>query len=536
MEKKFRNRTKEKRLCSEAVSDILEYELINEKEIHFLVHKYRWLYKAIPYTPNGIAGDFHKLYDGLHTFKYYLDLKPAAIEALENYEQKRNWDEPTIIEWLLKYEDIGTVLNIILFNTMFSDMEVLGDMFGKLHQDYTLKVGTIDFHPIIEFIYLFDKHYNTIIEKYKTNQEEGIVFENGHEYYEGNTKTLIDYIGPRLNMPIEEVFKKHSEPFEVKRLKHLVPLKAENRIVPSATLQKAHDCFHTDQYHEAIELYKDLLVSRNDLHEAKAGLAISYFITEEYELAEKTATQLDHWQYRDLINLISKFKASEEMGGLKDNNSYEIADRFSQEAIEEEAKTLDRDKWLKAYEDLYSSISIKPDGLPSIANAHLNGRFFSNIAHFHRLYHTRKFESSILSEMTHYQATCYFIGTMDIVALDKLLDYKEYADVEKPIFLNKLEQAFYVLKENGNKRLYQNTGVCEICMKGCPAVAFVGDNNTHYIELLIEIENDRVKDIYECNSFKYDTLNPKFLGKRISLDCSAYSRDKDLGLDDDMQF
>jgi hypothetical protein len=73
-------------------------------------------------------------------------------------------------------------------------------------------------------------------------------------------------------------------------------------------------------------------------------------------------------------------------------------------------------------------------------------------------------------------------------------------------------------------------------MKGCPAVAFVGDNNTHYIELFIETENDRVKDIYECNSFKYDTLNPNFLGKRISLDCSAYTKDKDLGLDDDMPY
>lgn len=211
MEKNFRNRTKEKRLCSYAVSEILEYELVNEKEILFLVHKYRWLHKAIPYTPNGIAGDFHKLYDSLHTLKYYLDLKPAAIEALEDYQQQQNWDESTIIEWLLKYEDIGTVLNIMLFNTMFSDMEVLGDLFGKLHQDYSLKVGTVDFYHIIDFIGLFDKHYDAIIEKYNTNQEEGIFVENGIEYYEASTKTLIDYIGPALNMPIEEIFKKQKK-------------------------------------------------------------------------------------------------------------------------------------------------------------------------------------------------------------------------------------------------------------------------------------------------------------------------------------
>ena len=119
-------------------------------------------------------------------------------------------------------------------------------------------------------------------------------------------------------MPIEEIFKKHNEPFEVKRLKHLVPLKTANKIVSSSILQKAHDFFHADQYQEAIELYKDLLMSRNDLHEAKAGLAISYFIIKEYELAEKTAAHLNLWQYRDLFNLITKFKESVKLGGLND--------------------------------------------------------------------------------------------------------------------------------------------------------------------------------------------------------------------------
>jgi epoxyqueuosine reductase QueG len=125
---------------------------------------------------------------------------------------------------------------------------------------------------------------------------------------------------------------------------------------------------------------------------------------------------------------------------------------------------------------------------------------------------------------------------MDIVALDKILDYREYADVEKPIFLNKLEEAFDIFKENGNTRLFETKGVCNACMKGCPTVAFIGDKDTHYIEMLIETENDRVKDMYECNSFKYDTFNKDFLGKRISLDCSAFTKNKDLESDDDMPF
>ncbi len=412
MEKNFRNRTKEKRLCSEAVQDILDYELVYEKEIQFLVHKYRWLNKVIPFTPNGIAGDFHKLYDNLNTLKYYLDSKSKAIEALEAYQLKRNWDEPTIIDWLLEYEETGNLLGSILYNTMFSDMQILGDGFGNLHESYSLKVGTIDFYPIIDFVWLFNQHY------------------------EANNKTLSDYINPSVEASFDHVYKNYKEGLD----------------------------------------------------------------------------------------------------GLKDLTNYEIADRLAEEAIEEETKAIDRDKWLKEYKDLFNSLSIQPAGLPSIANAHMNGRFFEQIANFHRLYHKRKFESTILSEMTHYHATCYFISTMDIIALDKILDYREYADVEKPIFLNKLEEAFEIFKNNGNTRLIETTGVCKGCKNGCPTIAFIGDNDTHYIELLIETENDRVKDIYECNSFKYDTYNTNFLGKRISLDCSAFTNNRNLGLDDDMPF
>ncbi len=532
----YRNRAKETRLCSEAVSDILDYELVNEKEINFLVQKYRWLNKVVPYTPNGIAGDFNKLYDALSTLKYYLNFKQEAIDALDEFGSKQNWDEPTLIEWLIKYEKLGKSLNPILSNTMFRDMQILGDGFGKLIDEYALLVGTLDFYPIIELVWTFNEKYKFIIDKYMPDQEDGISYENGHEYYESSKKTLMDYIAPALNKVIEAVFKNHKEPFEVKQLKRLIPIKAYQSKTPNTSLQQGHDYFHADEYQKAIDIYKDLLISRNDLYEAKAGLAISYFILEEYELADKMAAQLDTWQYKDLIRLITKVKAGLEIGGLKDLNSYEIADRFAEEAIEEEAKAVDRDKWLREYEDMFKSISIQPKGLPSIANAHLNGRFFSNIADFHRLYNRRFFEANILDKMSHYDATCYFIANMDIVALDNILDYREYADVEKPIFLKKLEETFDLFKENGNTKLLETSGVCNVCNKGCATIAFIGDNNTHYIELFIETENNRVKDIYECNSFKYDTFNTNFLGKRISLDCNAYTENEDSEADDDSPF
>mgnify|MGYP000902462902 CR=1 FL=1 len=84
MKQQFRNRRKEKILCSKAVSDILDYELVNEKEIFEILHKYRLVHKVIPYTPvDGPLGEFHRIYRELLKLSKYLLEKPNAKKALE---------------------------------------------------------------------------------------------------------------------------------------------------------------------------------------------------------------------------------------------------------------------------------------------------------------------------------------------------------------------------------------------------------------------------------------------------------------------
>jgi hypothetical protein len=119
--------------------------------------------------------------------------------------------------------------------------------------------------------------------------------------------------------------------------------------------------------------------------------------------------------------------------------------------------------------------------------------------------------------MTHKDAVEYFISRMDIYALDKILDYREYSDVDKPFFLEKLNSVFDTFKERGNIRLVSTNGICKGCQHGHVGVAFVGDNDDTYIELMILSENDKVTDIFECNDFKFDTYNKKFLGQRLML-------------------
>jgi hypothetical protein len=66
---------------------------------------------------------------------------------------------------------------------------------------------------------------------------------------------------------------------------NLVPLKPEWIALDehgNKTLQKANDAFHQDNYHQAISLYNNLLLSRPDILEAWLGLTISYLILGDY--------------------------------------------------------------------------------------------------------------------------------------------------------------------------------------------------------------------------------------------------------------
>ena len=166
---------------------------------------------------------------------------------------------------------------------------------------------------------------------------------------------------------------------------------------------------------------------------------------------------------------------------------------------------------------MYRSTSIAPEGLPSIANANFKGVKYKNIFDFHSKYIQRSFEKRILDHMTQKEAVIYFIGRMDIYGLNKILDYREYSDVEKPIFLEKLNIVFEKFKERGNTRLVSTNGVCQGCQHGHIGVAFIGDSDDTYIELMIMSEKDNVSDIFECNNFKFESYNKEHLGKRLFL-------------------
>ena len=193
---------------------------------------------------------------------------------------------------------------------------------------------------------------------------------------------------------------------------------------------------------------------------------------------------------------------------------FQIADNFCEEALIELTDT-HPSNWIVKHHDLYESISIKPEGRPSIANQHYGGLKYDYIGKFHSIYEQKVYEEDILNKKSQYGAILYFIERMNIDKIDELLDYQEYSDKDKPIFIEMLKGAFERFKEAGNNRLYREAGECKGCNNGCKGFAFIGDNDGSHIELVMEKSNDRVKDIYYCNIFSYLAESP---GPRIQLD------------------
>lgn len=121
---------------------------------------------------------------------------------------------------------------------------------------------------------------------------------------------------------------------------------------------------------------------------------------------------------------------------------------------------------------------------------------------------------------TQAQAVVHFIQQLDIEMVDSLLDNNlEYQDMRKDIFINKLGHAFNEFIESGDTCLNSTKGCCDsvLCNYKCKGLSFVGDNSGNYMDLIFEIENGKVVDMYECTDFK-TKVDTKIKNKRVEID------------------
>jgi hypothetical protein len=120
----------------------------------------------------------------------------------------------------------------------------------------------------------------------------------------------------------------------------------------------------------------------------------------------------------------------------------------------------------------------------------------------------------------HKNAVIYFIQQMDIEMIDDILDNDlTYQKFEKDIFIDKLSIALQKFTTGGDTFLECHTGLCnnESCNYQCSGYSFIGNESKNYMDLIIETENDIVKDIFECRKFKNSdpTIDKKI---RIQID------------------
>ena len=106
---------------------------------------------------------------------------------------------------------------------------------------------------------------------------------------------------------------------------------------------------------------------------------------------------------------------------------------------------------------------------------------------------------------TNADAVFYFLERLDSNMLNLILDKNlPYQDYEKKVFVKKLSYAFDELLSRGNTYLNRFEGNCtsNVCTNvNCQGFSFVGNSSQDYMDLILEIKNNKVTDIYECSKF-----------------------------------
>ncbi len=289
-----------------ALKEILSYQdsYFSKEAILYLVHKYYDLGESLPDLFSGITRfrDFLDVYRLLTFIHLFIRFDDIPVNAITDFASSDMTYENNKIKWLLKYEEPGLVIINLLytvdpstFNTQTGTIEFEGRT--------NLKILREEFDAEFEFAKLFEKNYWAIINQYKSPDEIDTQLQYDLVFHDRSDKRLIDYL--------------NGTEYEFKIKQHLVPDNEICKWVPfryiaqgsnTATgikLSKAHDLFHQDEFVQALEIYIDLLETRNDLQEAWLGLAVCHYMLKNYEEAVSASTHLRKWSYSKFLDLFT---------------------------------------------------------------------------------------------------------------------------------------------------------------------------------------------------------------------------------------
>ena len=144
--------------------------------------------------------------------------------------------------------------------------------------------------------------------------------------------------------------------------------------------------------------------------------------------------------------------------------------------------------WINLYVKLFHTIYFDL----AISYFHIHIRFMKNTNPSRPILNTQS------------NAVIHCIKHLDIDMIEALLDGElTYQDFSKNTFIKKFGVALDEFTQAGDTELLISNGFCSefICNNQCSGYRFSSKTSGLYFDLIIEIEDGKVIDIYECSSF-----------------------------------
>lgn len=145
-------------------------------------------------------------------------------------------------------------------------------------------------------------------------------------------------------------------------------------------------------------------------------------------------------------------------------------------------------------------------------------------------------EKAEIPLQTQEDAVLYFLQRLDVNMLGLILeDNRTYQDFKKPFFLKELDTLFDKFLNAGDSYMNKYNGVCgaKICKNfKCKGYSFVGNITSNYFDLIIEVKDHIVTDIYECGDFDCDDFIVR-RNKKIGIEFIFDDINDNLDYDDD---
>lgn len=135
---------------------INKHEYLKDENFRFLFFPFPQLEK------------FNNLFFILSQYKFYVELNDDCIQANIEYSVTDISNEDALLDWLIKYEKIGTSLEVIKETPLniYDNEEEFETGFVTVHDGFNIKISTADFTNVLDFFGNFFSPYMKMLEKY----------------------------------------------------------------------------------------------------------------------------------------------------------------------------------------------------------------------------------------------------------------------------------------------------------------------------------------------------------------------------------